>query len=206
MVLSELERAFLGAASELTRRQHQLERLVSDALGRPAFDYWIRGVGRGDPTLDALSLATGGEWRFHFHGLEFDVAHVSDGRSVRVDFGPAGILAFTPGGVGAFVGATRRPWRTFPELQSFLEAPAGYDYGRCVDLAEALIAKGLISEAAPEVVALMKRHATFVPGRGHVVDIPARDRPTDETLLLLCDRLILTERARSLLGGISTAG
>jgi hypothetical protein len=100
MMLSTHESQFLEAAAELTLRQHELEPLVAAVIGRRAYDYWILGHGRNDPALGALDLAKGGEWRFHFHGLEFDVLHIADGRSVRVDFGPGGILTFTPVALG----------------------------------------------------------------------------------------------------------
>ncbi len=204
MLLSDTERAFLEAAAELTLRQQELEPLVSATLGRSAFDYWIRWQGRGDPKLDCLDLTENGEWRFHFHGLEFDLLHVSDGRTVRVDFGPGGSLTFTPGGVGSFVARTRPPWRTFPELMRFLAGPVSYDHARCAQLTESLMAKGYIAMAAPEFVALMAKHTTFIPGRGHLVDVPPQARPEDETFLLLPHNLVLTDKARQLLAG--TAG
>jgi hypothetical protein len=199
MVLSTNERQFLEAAAELAIRQRELEPRVSAALGRRAYDYWILGHGRDDPALDAIDVVEGGDWRFRFHGLEFDVRHVADGRSVRVDFGPGGILTFTPGGVGSFVVTTRPPWRTFPELKAFLSGSVGYEYAKCVELSEALRNMHLISYVSPDVVNLVKRHSTFVPGRGHVLDVPPAERPTDESALTLCDKLVLTERGRELL-------
>jgi len=67
-----------------------------------------------------------------FHGFEFDVNHVTDCRNVRVDFGPAGTLAFTLRGVEQFVERTQPPWATFPELEAAI--CAGSSSTRCARL------------------------------------------------------------------------
>jgi hypothetical protein len=203
MVLSTKERQFLEAAAELAIRQRELEPLVSAALGRRAYDYWILGHGRDDPALDTIDLSEGGDWRFRFHGLEFDVQQIADGRSVRVDFGPGGILTFTPEGVGSFVVTTRPPWRTFPELKALLSGSVGYDYAMYVELSDALKNMGLINYVAPDLVDLVKKHTTLVPGRGYVLDVPLAERPQDENALILCDRLVLAQKGRDLLNSAS---
>jgi hypothetical protein len=111
---------------------------LTAALGRTPFDYWILGEGRGNPSLDAIDTTIDGQWRFHFHGLEVDVRHAIDGRAVRIDFGPGGTPAFTPGGVGAFAIASRPPWRDFPDLKATLSGAVGYDHARCVNLCDDL--------------------------------------------------------------------
>jgi hypothetical protein len=35
-----------------------------------------------------------------------------------------------------------------------------------------------------------------IPGRGHVLDIPCDLLPTDETELVLCNNLLITEKGR----------
>jgi Domain of unknown function (DUF6896) len=199
MALSKPEFFFLEAAAELTSRQFELLPLLERALGRTAFDYWIRGDGKGDPALDSIEATTDGQWHFHFHGLEVDVRHAVDGRAVRIDFGSGGTPAFTPGGVGAFAFASRPPWRAFFELRAALEGSVDYDHARCVALSDQLRYQGLIEYVAPEVVALIARYSRFDPERGHIVDIPKELRPEDENTLTLCDRLIITDEGRALL-------
>jgi hypothetical protein len=58
---------------------------------------------------------------------------------------------------------------------------------------------GLIRYAAGDLVDLAKKQTTFVPGRGHVLDVPLAERPQDENALLLCDNFVLTEKGRELL-------
>jgi hypothetical protein len=184
---------FLKAAAELGRRQAQLRPLVAKALGREPYDYWIAGNGRGDPAIDRIHRTKCGEWQFYFHALELDIRHLDDGRGVRVDFGPGGICAFTPGAVGSFVEATQAPWEVFPELREYLATPVGYDHATCAFLADALRSDGLIDHSAPELVALMAAHAKSDPGHGHVIRAPDEMQPADENALLLCDRLVITE-------------
>lgn len=189
-----VELQFLRACAELGQRQRELRALVAQAIGRDPYDYWIGGDGREDPALDGVHRTVCGEWSFHFHGLEFDVRHVEDGRSVRVDFGPGAICAFTPGGVGAFVQCVRAPWQTFPELRDHLAGRVDYDYARCVGLVDTLRALGLIDHASPQLVALVAAHSRLEPGRGMVLQIPAELYPADENGLLLCSNLVITEK------------
>jgi len=190
--LSPHEADCLRAMAELARRQHEIEPLIAATLGRSAFDYWIVGDGRDDPALARLDLTVTGEWRFRFHGLEVDAAHAVDGRSVRIDFGPGGVLALSPTGIGQFAMKAAPPWRVFPELKAHLHGTVDYDYWRCVALCDALRAQGLIAYARPDLVALLARHTRMVPGRGQVIDLPEEDPPRDENDVLLCDRLVLT--------------
>jgi hypothetical protein len=185
------QREFLAAAVELRRRQTELLPAVAEALGRAPYDYWIRGEGRGDAALDAIDRTRDGQWRFHFHGLELDIRHEEDSRGVRIDFGPSGGVAFTPGGVGQFVQNSRPPWRSFPELHEHLAGKLSYDHARCVAVTEALRERGLVDHAAPELLALMLRHRRLTP-QGYVLAIPPDEMPRDEVALMLCDRLVIT--------------
>jgi hypothetical protein len=199
MLQSTPDLLFLEAAAELTSRQLDLLPLLTDALGRTPFDYWILGNGRNDPILDAIETTMDGQWCFRFHGLEVDVHHAVDGRAVRIDFGPGGVPAFTPGAVGAFTIASRSPWSTFPELKAMLACAEGYDHARCLALSDQLRHQGLIDYAAPEVFDLVTRYGRFISGRGHVLDVPSELRPTDETAMLLCDKLLITDNGRKVL-------
>jgi len=198
---SKTELLFLEAAAELASRQRDLMPLLTAALGRSPFDYWILGIGRGDPGIDVIDTTVDRQWRFHFHGLEVDVHHAIDGRAVRIDFGPWGIPAFTPGAVGAFAVASRSPWRVFPELKAVLAGVVGFDHARCVAFCDELRHRGLVDYAAPEVVALVTRYRKLMPGRGYVLDIPSELCPPDETEILLCDKLLITDKGRVALAG-----
>jgi hypothetical protein len=199
MATSKAELFFLEAAAELTSRQRELLPLLERALGHAAFDYWILGEGRGDPSVAAIETTTDGQWRFRFHGLEVDVRHTLDGRAVRIDFGPRGMPAFTPGGVGEFTLASVPPWRAFPDLRAVLAGSVGYDHARCVALADELRYQGLIDYVAPDKVALVARYGRLDPKGAHVLDMPEELWPEDESTLILGDRLVVTDKGRALL-------
>ena len=193
--MTELEFQFLSAAVELVARQQELIPLVARAIGIDPFEYWILGRRRDDPGLDAIDTTVDGEWGFHFHGLEFDIKNLRDGRCIRVDFGPRGRRAFSSFGVGEFVCGSRPPWKVFPELKEYLcESHEWADHSRCVQLANALVEQGYFALAEPRMVKLIATHTREVPGRGRVVDIPADEMPADQSDLLLCDNLVLTEK------------
>ena len=193
--MTEFECQFLSAAVELVARQRELIPLVAQAIGIDPFEYWILGRRRDDPGLDAINRTADGEWGFHFHGLEFDIKNLRDGRRVRVDFGPRGRRAFTSFGVGEFIVSSRHPWQVFPELKEYLCGPHEWaDSQRCGELADALSEQGYFALAEPRLMKLITTHIREVPGRGRVVDIPANEMPDEQSDLLLCDHLVLTEK------------
>jgi hypothetical protein len=193
--MTELEFQFLSAAVELVARQQELIPLVAHAIGIDPFEYWILGQRRDDSALDAIDRTADGEWGFRFHGLEFDIKNLRDGRGVRVDFGPRGRRAFTSFGVGEFICSSRPPWQVFPKLKEHLCGSHEWaDSRRCAQLADVLVEQGYLAFAEPRLVKLIAEHTRDIPGRGRVVDIPAAEMPDEESDLLLCDNLMLTEK------------
>ncbi|MGC4064862.1 MAG: hypothetical protein QM784_09500 [Polyangiaceae bacterium] len=194
-----LELEFLKAATELTRRQQEVDQLVAAALGRTSYQYWIRGDGRADPELEATELTHDGQWRFRFHGLEYEAQHIGDGRRVRVDFAPGGGLAFTPSGVGSFVMTSSAPWPVFEILRSALRGPVDYDYWRCVRFCDALRAHGLIGFSRPDLVEAAQRATRLESGGRKVLDRVLLDLSAEDTDLAVCDTLVVTAQGREAL-------
>lgn len=194
-----LELEFLKAASELTRRQQEVDPLVAAALGRTSYQYWICGDGRGDPRLNAMELTQDGQWRFRFHGLEYEAQHVSDGRHLRVDFAPGGGLAFTASGVGSFVMKSCAPWAVFEELRSAFRASGGYDYWRCVRFCDALRSEGLVGFARPDLVEAVRKATRLEPGGRQVLDRSLLDLSAEDAGLAVCDTLVVTALGREVL-------
>ena len=193
--MTEIELQFFSAAVDLVARQQELMPLVASAIGVDPFDYWILGKGRGDPAISVVNHTENGEWAFYFHGLEFDMKNLRDGRRIRVDFAPRGRRAFTPGGVGEFVCNSRHPWPTFSKLRHHLCGSHDYaDNLRCVELADGLVRNGYFAVADPVLLKLIENHTRDVPGRGQVLDIPASEMPDELSDLSLCDKLVLTEK------------
>ncbi|PQO45591.1 hypothetical protein C5Y93_14215 [Blastopirellula marina] len=191
-----MEHSFVEAADELLLRQGELLPLVTTALGRSAYDYWIGWDGRGDADLDAIDCTVCGAWAIRFHGLELNMSNLHDGRSIRIDFGPRGRPAFTASGIGHFVVSGKHPWRTFPDLKAILSGSHGYDYHRCADFCESLLAAGLFERANPELYDVMMKSMVSVPGEGNVIEIPPE---YDRNDLLLCDTLVLSDAALAVL-------
>ena len=148
MTLDDRESELLLAAHELVKRQAELLPLLEDMLGMSAYEHWIlRGGSREDRDWEAPP------WRFNFHGLELDIVNQSDGRLVRVDFGPRGMRGvFTPWGLGQFVCSSRKPWPEFDQLRD--ECDCDGDFPRanvCDTLADALLRKGAFMRAGDAV-------------------------------------------------------
>lgn len=191
-----LEHEFLKASFALMRCQQEVDPLVAAALGRSSYQYWIRGDGRADPNLNAKELTPDGQWRFRFHGLEYDAKHVSDGRRVRVDFAPGGGLAFTPGGIGSFVMTSCPPWPVFEDLRSALRGAVGYDYWRCVQFCDALRAQGLLGFARPDLVEAIRRGTRVEPGGCQLLDVPLLDGSAEDAAIAACGTLVITAQGQ----------
>jgi uncharacterized protein DUF6896 len=198
--MNELEFSFLCACQELVIRQNELLPDLTEALGIPQTElYYAWMTGR----VDQCGQFLGGEWRYFFHGLECDLGHWSDGRFVRVDFGPHGRTdTFTGWGVMQFVMTSRSPWRCFPELQAYLaNRPPPYDglsgsHGKMVALAARLEELGLVAPADLELCAFEQQHTVVEPSGRRVWRFPA-ELPDQAALdLMVCHRWVLSARGR----------
>jgi hypothetical protein len=153
MILDDRESELLLAARELVLRQRELLPLLEKMLGTTAYEHWIlRRGSRSD--RDWASPP----WRFNFHGLELDIIHQTDGRLVRVDFGPRGRReVFTPWGLGQLICSSRAPWREFGRLRRECDCDGDFPRTNVYDpLAQSLLRKGVFQRACdslPDAVA-----------------------------------------------------
>lgn len=59
-------------------------------------------------------------WKYRFHGLECDLKNSSDGRYLRIDFGPNGrVDTFSAWGILQFIMTSVSPWSRFDDLKSY---------------------------------------------------------------------------------------
>lgn len=118
-MITNLENSFLVACQEVILRQQELVPALAETLGvQPGevFYHWVM-----PPKCQRSGAIVGTDWRYFFHGLECDLKHLSDGRFLRVDFGPGGRFdTFSGWGVMQFVMVSQAPWREFPELRAHL--------------------------------------------------------------------------------------
>lgn len=197
MGLSELERQFWQATIELSRRQRELTDLVAQAIDADPYEYWVLRRFHQEECPPQLGHTADGAWQFFFHGREFDVRHLEDGREVRVDFAPGGRLAFQSWAVGEFVRDTKPPWQVFPELKSHLINAGGYPVQeRLAALTDALLERGYFALAEPRLSALKTKYTRVVSEYERMVEIPPDEMPQETTDLLLCDNLVLTHAGR----------
>jgi hypothetical protein len=190
-----LEFDFLRAASALTRYRHELEPLVASTLGRTTYQYWILGDGRGD----AKQADAGRPVALSFPRprVRCPARHRWQACASRLcsRWNPC----FHPGWRWFLRAGELRPWPVFEDLRTVLRQSVGYDYARCVQLCDALRAKGLIGYARPDLVALVRSHTRFVPGTGNIMDVSLPDLSPDEAALALCDTLIVTDEGQQAL-------
>lgn len=107
---------------------------------------------------------------------------------------------------------SKAPWAEFPALQAHLaEKPPPYDHfagshNRMSALWERMNELGFLEPAAPDLCALVEAHTTREPGARTLVDLP--DGLSDEVLIdsYVCNRLMLTERARRALAAWPEVG
>jgi hypothetical protein len=174
--MRKLEYDFLRACHEVVLCQQELLPHLASAEGIRQEDLYYTWMTR---RLEQLGYFLDGEWGYCFHGLECDLAHRSDGRFLRVDFGPQGRTdTFSGWGVLQFVMTSKAPWREFPELQAHLAAkPPPYNswsgsYDRMATLWKRMEELGLVELADPELYSFVERHTTVEPGGRRVLSYP----------------------------------
>lgn len=152
-----------------------------------------------------------GEWQYFFHGVECDLRNTKDGRFLRVDFGPGGITtAFIAWGMTQFIMTSKTPWREFPELQSYLaEGPPPYSersgsLERTGILFDKLEENGLITTAAPELLALQRQYTSQNSEGITVVHLPEWVSERQNLDIHVANRKILTDKGKSLLLTLSS--
>jgi len=221
MELTALERDFLRAAADLARRQRELLPVVGEALGADPYHFWM--VERFTPPRSwwgrlVARLRTGrpesgrskdGQWAWYFHGFECDVAHVSDGRFVRIDFGPTSQhLTLSGWGVLQYVMCTKDPWPTFDTLARFLasEEPPwsslSGDHAKMSRIRNRLTELKLLVAADPELCETVDRYKRVDAALGgSVIDVPSELAPPGPLDVHVCGRLVLAKSAEDLLEG-----
>lgn len=167
--MDSIELGVLEVCQEVVARQRETLPLLATALQVPedqVFYTWAfrRCEQRGGGRLE------GTEWVYSFHGLECDIENVSDGRFLRIDFGPRGrVDTFTPWGVLQFLMTSVPPWREFPQLKAYFaknDPPFDRFSGSLKKLApvwDHLEAKGAFEKADASLVELVDRHTSRGP-------------------------------------------
>jgi hypothetical protein len=115
---NDFKYAFLSACQETVYRQQELVPALAESLGVPPTEVFYQWVMQ--PRCEQRGTIIGTEWRYFFHGRECDLKH-SDGKFLRVDFGPGGRFdTFSGWGILQFVMTSKAPWQEFPELRVHL--------------------------------------------------------------------------------------
>ena len=149
--LSTIELELLGACRDVTERQHEMLPALAQMMGvveEEVFYTWAFRRCRQRWKLD------GTDWRVFFHGLECDLENLSDGRLLRLDFGPGGgVNTFTMWGVLQFVMTSTAPWVEYTALKHRFAAVGSPTNGFGGDMAaidqvwDQLEAKGVFQPA-----------------------------------------------------------
>lgn len=197
--MDDLAFQFLCACREAVVRQNDLLPELSRALGVSPTELYYTWMSQ---TIEQSGSFCGGEWDYVFHGLECDLSHCSDGRFLRVDFGPHGRTdTFSGWGILQFIMTSRAPRRSFPDLQEHLaEKPPPYhswsgSHARMRSLMERLETAGFVQAADPELCACVERHTIIEPNGRRLLNFP-EDLP-ERTVLdaLVCYLWVLTPEA-----------
>ena len=116
MIPKELE--VLKACYELLQHQKKLLTLLAFDLRLGVYDVFFAWALRQCSQRGKLQ----NDWCYRFHGLECDFENESDGRFIRLDFGPYGrVDTFTSWGLLQFIMTTQKPWSGFANLKVLSE-------------------------------------------------------------------------------------
>jgi hypothetical protein len=161
-----LELGVLEACREVVVRQQELLPLLAQTLKVPEGRVFYTWAFRKCPQRGRLE---GTDWVYFFHGLECDLKNLTDGRFLRIDFGPHGRTdTFTAWGVLQFIMTSVPPWPEFPDLREyFAKGPPPFDQfsgslAKMSPVWDRLEAEGAFEKADPGLVELQAQHT--VPG------------------------------------------
>lgn len=206
--LSPAEYGVLECCREVTVRNRELLPLLAEAVGVAPGEVFAAWTMNRKQLLDRCGqhgrLGDTG-WGFFFHGAECDLSH-SDGRFLRIDFGPGGrVDTFTAWGVLQFIMTARAPWPEFPDLQrEFAEGEPPFDqYSGSLErfghVWDSLLDRGAFEPAARDLVEFQARHTTVGPDGISYTRFPAG---TPESVMFDCSvahRPVLSAVGRKLL-------
>jgi hypothetical protein len=115
--MEDIELRVLQACQEVVVRNNELFPLLETAVGvkkQEVFYAWAlrKCKQRGNLTHTP--------WSYYFHGLECDLKNLTDGRFLRIEFGPEGrIDTFSGWGVLQFIMTSVPPWSQFNDLKNY---------------------------------------------------------------------------------------
>jgi hypothetical protein len=204
-MLSGYELNFLHACHEVVTRGQELLPALAASLGmapEEVFYSWAML-----PYGKWTGRIQGTEWIYFFHGLECDLRH-SDGRFLRIDFGPGGRFdTFTGWGVLQFIMTSKSPFREFVALRKYLagKPPPFTEYSgshdRMVTIEDRLLNLGYIEPADPALCTLKEKHTTKDDEGYLLISIPGdygNPKKKEYYDVLVCNRLTLTEAGKKL--------
>lgn len=203
--MDAIELGVLEACQEVVSRQREMLPLLAAALEVPedqVFYTWAfrRCEQRGSSRLE------GTEWVYRFHGLECDIENVSDGRYLRIDFGPRGrVDTFSAWGVLQFLMTSVPPWREFPQLKAYFAKSAppfnslSGSWEKLVPVWDRLEAGGAFEKADASLVELIDRHTSRGPDGLMYVKFPTEVSEETQMDCLVAARPRLSQRGVQLL-------
>lgn len=209
-MLTEYEFRFLQACKEVVSCQQELLPVLAASLcvtPEEVFYSWAML-----PYCEQTGIIKGTGWTYFFHGLECDLKH-SDGRFVRVDFGPGGRFdTFTGWGVLQFIMTSKHPFREFSKLKTYLEGkPPPYNeysgsYDRMMTIVDHLAETGSVEPADPGLCALKEKHTTKDDEGNLLIGIPGdygNPKKKEYYDILVCNRLILSPAGNHILSRLN---
>ncbi|MBN2531822.1 MAG: hypothetical protein JXB88_02960 [Spirochaetales bacterium] len=209
--LSGYEISFLKACGQVVAYQLDLVPALATSLGTVSEDVFYSWVMQ--PRCEQSGTISGTGWEYFFHGYECDLYH-SDGRFIRVDFGPGGRYdTFTGWGVLQFIMTSKPPFTEFPELQKYLaEKQPPYDefsgsFDRMTAIVDRLTGCGYIESSDPRLCALKQQYTTKDDEGFIYINIPGDYRNSSKKEyhdVSVCERLVLTASGKGVLTSLDT--
>jgi hypothetical protein len=174
--MDTIELGVLKVCQEVVLRQREMLPLLAAALEGQEDEVFYTWAFRKCQQRGRLESA---DWVYFFHGLECDVKNLTDGRFLRIDFGPQGRTdTFTAWGVLQFIMTSVPPWREFPQLKGhFAKKPPPFDefsgsMGKISQVWDRLEALGAFEKADQGLLDLEANYAVRRPDGSRYIRFP----------------------------------
>ncbi len=193
----------LTACNEMTNRIREilplLESTVGTYQGEVFYTWAFRRCKQSGEIPDT-------SWSYFFHGYECDVKNTSDGRFLRIDFGPGGMTdTFTAWGVLQFIMTSVEPWSRFDDLKLFFaknNPPFDQFSGnsdKIYDIWDILKDEGCFETANKKLVQLKKQYTSVNPIGIRYIKFPATVSQKTQFDCSVAHRKIISQHGHDLI-------
>jgi hypothetical protein len=201
--MKEIALKTLAACNEMITRIREVLPLLESTVGTYEGAVFYTWAFRRCKQSGEIPVSS---WSYFFHGYECDMKNTSDGRFLRIDFGPGGRTdTVTAWGVLQFIMTCADPWSCFDELKLFFaksnppfDQYSG-DFHKICAIWDILKDEGCFETADEKLVQLEEKYTTINSIGIRYIEFPATVSEKTQIDCSVAHRKIISQHGRNLI-------